>query len=103
MGQGGDPCSEAPIRFGTSGWRGILGDDFSFPRLRRVLDAVGRWLSAQGSRAEVIVGHDTRFLGERMAALAAAILHAHGQRRRRRPPARTASARSRVSAARERA
>jgi len=80
MGQGSDPRGDAPIRFGTSGWRGILGEDFTFPRLRSVLAAVGRWLASQGAPAEVIVAHDTRFLGERMAALAVAVMHAHGQR-----------------------
>ncbi len=80
MGQGGDPRGDAPIRFGTSGWRGILAEDFTFPRLRRVLDAVGRWLTGQTVGAEVIVAHDTRFLGERMAALAVAVLSAHGHR-----------------------
>ena len=81
MGQGGEPRGDAPIRFGTSGWRGILGEDFTFPRLRLVLSAVGRWLGQQpGGGGEVIVAHDTRFLGERMAALAASAMHAHGQR-----------------------
>jgi len=80
MGQGREPRGDAPIRFGTSGWRGILGEDFSFPRLRAVLAAVGRWLASEGAGGEVIVAHDTRFLGERMAALAGAVLYAHGQR-----------------------
>jgi len=80
MGEADDPRGGAPIRFGTNGWRGILGDDFDFTRLRRVLDAVGRWLAARGVRGEVIIAHDTRFLGERMAELAAAILRAHGQK-----------------------
>ena len=76
MGQGRESRSDAAIRFGTSGWRGILGEDFTFPRLRAVLAAVGRWLAQEPAAAgEVIVAHDTRFLGERMAALAAAVLH----------------------------
>ena len=80
MGQGGDPRGDAPIRFGTSGWRGVLGEDFTVARLRRVLGAVGRWLAREGAGAEVIVAHDTRFLGERLASLAVSVLHAHGQR-----------------------
>jgi phosphomannomutase len=81
MGQASEPRGDAPIRFGTSGWRGILGDDFTFPRLRVVLAAVGRWLAeAPGAAGEVIVAHDTRFLGERMARLAAEALCAQGQR-----------------------
>jgi phosphoglucomutase len=78
--EGGPPQSEAAIRFGTSGWRGVLGEDFTLPRLRRVLAAVGRWLQEQGTPGEVIVAHDTRPLGDRMARLAAAALRRHGQR-----------------------
>jgi phosphoglucomutase len=66
-----------PIRFGTSGWRGILAEDFSFPRLRRALHGIGRFF-AEGGGGEVLVAHDTRFLAERMAGLAARILLAHG-------------------------
>ena len=70
----------APIRFGTSGWRGVLGEDFTLARLHRVLAAVGRWLQSEGAPGEVIVAHDTRPLGDRMARLAAAALRQHGQR-----------------------
>src|SRR5262245_5481047 len=78
--EGGPPRKLAAIRFGTSGWRGVLGEDFTLPRLRRVLAAVGRWLQEQGAPGEVIVAHDTRPLGDRMARLAAAALREHGQR-----------------------
>lgn len=82
-----DSSAAAPIRFGTSGWRGIFGEDFTFPRLRSALHAVGLWLAEQrvegrrgprGRGRQVIVAHDTRFLGERMAEMAAAILRTHG-------------------------
>ena len=71
--------SEPPIRFGTSGWRGVLAEDFTLPRLRVALHGVGCWLARQGS-TEVVVAHDTRLLGERMAELAARILTDHGLR-----------------------
>jgi phosphomannomutase len=45
-----------------------------------VLAAVGRWLASQGAGGEVIVAHDTRFLGERMARQAVAALASCGQR-----------------------
>ena len=81
MGQASEPRGDAPIRFGTSGWRGILGEDFTLsaaaPRARRRGPLAGQ---RKAPRREVIVAHDTRFLGERMAALAVAVLHAHGQR-----------------------
>lgn len=68
---------EAPILFGTNGWRGILAEDFSFPRLRRALVGVSRWFRQAGA-GEVLVAHDTRFLGPEMAQLAARSLLAHG-------------------------
>jgi phosphomannomutase len=57
----------------------VLAEDFTLPRLRVALHGVGRWLARQGG-GEVVVAHDTRLLGERMAELAARILTDHGLR-----------------------
>ncbi len=67
------PPREAPIRFGTNGWRGILAEDFTFPRLRRALFGVTRFFRESGG-GEVIVAYDSRFLSEEMARLAARTL-----------------------------
>ncbi len=69
------------IRFGTSGWRGVLGEEVTFPRLRRVVSASAHWLRRQpgaGRRSRVLVGYDARFASERMAVEAAAILRRAG-------------------------
>ncbi len=66
------------FRFGTNGWRGVLGEDFTFPRLRAVLRGVGSWLSASGGRREVLIAHDTRFMGEHMSRMAAGVLREAG-------------------------
>lgn len=58
------------IRFGTSGWRAIIADEFTFAGVRTVTRAICEHLRA-GDAANVgtiIVGYDTRFLGERFAA-----------------------------------
>ena len=68
------------IRFGTSGWRGILAEDFSFAGARAVSAAVARWARESGPRPRVVVAHDTRFLGERFASAAARVLTAAGVR-----------------------
>ena len=73
-----DRQGDSPIRFGTSGWRGIFGQDFSFEKLRIALHAVGRWVAERSPGGLVVVGHDTRAEGERMAELAAAVLRGHG-------------------------
>ncbi|MEP6995514.1 MAG: phosphoglucomutase/phosphomannomutase family protein [Acidobacteriota bacterium] len=67
------------IRFGTSGWRAVLAEEFTFGNARRVVASIARVLSAEGrSRGLVLVGYDTRFLAERFAAEAARILGRYG-------------------------
>ncbi|HYB53696.1 MAG TPA: phosphoglucomutase/phosphomannomutase family protein [Thermoanaerobaculia bacterium] len=69
----------AEIRFGTSGWRAILAEDFTFANARRVVDSIARVLAADGQKGKpVLVGFDTRFLAGRFAAEAARILAANG-------------------------
>ena len=67
------------IRFGTSGWRGIIADDFTIANVRRVAGAIARTLQANGSaRKGVFVGFDTRFLSDRFAREAAEVIAAQG-------------------------
>jgi alpha-D-glucose phosphate-specific phosphoglucomutase len=69
------------IKFGTSGWRGIIADEFTFARVRAVTQAIADHLAAQGLKDKgVIVGYDTRFLSERFAQEAARVLAACGIR-----------------------
>jgi phosphoglucomutase len=69
------------IRFGTSGWRAVLAEEFTFANARRVVTAICRVLSEDGHRgALVLVGYDTRFLADRFAAEAAAIVTREGLR-----------------------
>lgn len=70
----------ADIRFGTDGWRAVIGDDFTYANLRRVADAAGRVFAADHPGGLVIVGHDTRFEAENFARAAAEVLAAHGLR-----------------------
>jgi phosphoglucomutase len=58
------------IRFGTSGWRAIMADEFTFAAVRTVTQAICEYLRTSGARDGniIIVGYDTRFLGERFAA-----------------------------------
>jgi alpha-D-glucose phosphate-specific phosphoglucomutase len=67
------------IKFGTSGWRGVIADDFTVARVRAVTQAIADHLAAQGLKDKgVIVGYDTRFLSERFAAEAVTVLAANG-------------------------
>ena len=52
-----------PIKFGTSGWRAVIAEEFTFGNARRVVTAVARVLADEGKKGGlVLVGYDTRFL-----------------------------------------
>jgi alpha-D-glucose phosphate-specific phosphoglucomutase len=67
------------IKFGTSGWRAIMAEEFTFANVRRAVSGIARYVVSQKpSGARVIVGRDPRFLGETFCAMAADILVSHG-------------------------
>lgn len=67
------------IKFGTSGWRGIIAEDFTFEGVRVVTQAIADYLKAHHEdKKGVIVGHDTRFLGDRFALEVVRILAGNG-------------------------
>lgn len=67
------------IAFGTSGWRGILCEDFVFENVKIVTQAIADHVIATGDKAKgIIVGYDTRFMGERFAREAARVLAGAG-------------------------
>ncbi|HKP10754.1 MAG TPA: phosphoglucomutase/phosphomannomutase family protein, partial [Blastocatellia bacterium] len=66
------------IKFGTSGWRAIIADEFTFAAVRRVTQAIANHLRTQSAASQIIVGYDTRFMAEVFAAEAARILAANG-------------------------
>jgi phosphoglucomutase len=69
------------IKFGTSGWRGVIADDFTFARVRVVAQAIADHLAASGLKDKgVIVAYDTRFLSERFAVEAVKVLAVNGIR-----------------------
>ena len=70
------------IKFGTSGWRAIIADEFTFSHVRTVSQAICDHFSAEPSFASssLVVGNDTRFLGERFAAECAQQVSSNGFR-----------------------
>jgi phosphoglucomutase len=69
----------AQIKFGTSGWRGIIADDFTFNNLRAVSQAIAEYvIRVDEGRYGMIVGHDSRFMGDAFAREAAAVLAGNG-------------------------
>jgi len=69
----------AQIKFGTSGWRAVMADEFTFANVRRAVTGIARYVVSQKpSSARIIVGRDPRFLGETFCSIAAEVLSAHG-------------------------
>jgi phosphoglucomutase len=67
------------IKFGTSGWRAVMAEEFTFANVHRAVHGIARYVSAQKPvGARVIVGRDPRFLGETFCAMAADILSGYG-------------------------
>lgn len=67
------------IKFGTSGWRAVMAEEFTFANVRRAVTGIARYVAQQKPRgARVIIGRDPRFLGETFCAMAGEILQAHG-------------------------
>lgn len=67
------------ITFGTSGWRGVMAEEFTVANVRRAVIAIATYLrSAPGWERGVVVGYDTRFFSDRFAGVAADLLSQHG-------------------------
>jgi phosphomannomutase len=87
------------IRFGTSGWRGVVSDEFTFANVRRVAHAAAGSVKESpdvGHNSDdyraflagttpsrvptVVIGYDTRFLSEEFAREAASVFANDGVR-----------------------
>lgn len=67
------------ITFGTSGWRGIIGEDFTFEKVRIASQGIVNYLKKNDlTDGGIVIGYDTRFLSEKFASEAARILAFNG-------------------------
>ncbi len=67
------------IKFGTSGWRGIIAEEFTLPSLRICTQAIAEQIFKEKNHIKpVIVGYDTRFMSEKYASEVASILANNG-------------------------
>ncbi|MEH1902250.1 phosphoglucomutase/phosphomannomutase family protein [Nostoc sp.] len=76
------PVVANSIKFGTDGWRGVIGDEFTFERLALVAPVAAKvlydtYFSTVGSRT-IIVGYDRRFMAEDFARAVADTVTAIG-------------------------
>lgn len=68
----------SPIKFGTSGWRGIIADEFTFSNVRLAVAAVAEHVLSQNKKPTLLVAHDTRFFAEEFVRTAAIVLAGRG-------------------------
>ena len=67
------------IKFGTSGWRGIIGEDFTFENVRVATQGIANYLKKSSQKGHgVVVAYDTRFLSEKFASEGAKIFAFNG-------------------------
>ncbi len=71
------------IKFGTSGWRGLIARDFTFANVRLAAQGIALYLQDElardnsaiaGRNPVIVIGHDTRFLGREFSRAAAEVL-----------------------------
>ncbi len=67
-----------PIKFGTDGWRAVIGREYTFANLERVAQAYADYLLQSNPSPRVVIGYDRRFLSELFAARAAEVLAGNG-------------------------
>jgi alpha-D-glucose phosphate-specific phosphoglucomutase len=68
----------SPIKFGTSGWRGLIADDFTFANVRLAVTAIAEHVKTKAKHPKILVGYDTRFYSEEFSQLAVDLLEHHG-------------------------
>ena len=68
------------IKFGTSGWRGIISDDFTFDNVRIVAQAIAEFIKSKKDEKgkPVIIGGDARFLSDKFSEAAAEVMAGNG-------------------------
>ncbi len=65
------------IKFGTDGWRAVIGRDFTEEKVAKVAHAHAEVLKEKGL-SKVFVGYDRRFGSERFARLVAQVMNSSG-------------------------
>jgi alpha-D-glucose phosphate-specific phosphoglucomutase len=66
------------IKFGTSGWRAIVADEFTVANIRLAVAGIAAYVKTQPQPHRVLVGRDPRFLGESFVDIAARVLAGAG-------------------------
>lgn len=66
------------IKFGTDGWRAIIGETYTTDNVARVSDATAKWLKKEKGTAKIVIGYDCRFGGRMFAEVSAMVFANNG-------------------------
>ena len=66
------------IKFGTDGWRAVIGDGYTFENVRRLTEALAKWLHQNFDEPRIVIGYDCRFNGKIFNELVAKTLAQQG-------------------------
>ena len=66
------------IKFGTSGWRAVVADEFTVANVRLAVAGIAAFVKTLPAPHRVLLGRDPRFLGENFVDVAARVLAGAG-------------------------
>lgn len=66
------------IKFGTGGFRAVIGEDFNKENVQRICQAVCNIVVKQNLKKEVCIGYDNRFMSENFAVWSAEVFAGNG-------------------------
>ncbi len=65
------------IKFGTDGWRAVIGDGYTFQNVSRLTEALAKWLHQNFENPTIVIGYDCRFNGKIFTELVSKTLAYH--------------------------
>lgn len=69
----------ANIKFGTDGWRAIVGEDFNEKNVETVTNAIGKYVyTAFGLKKKILIGYDSRNMAKEFATQCTKLLSNQG-------------------------
>lgn len=66
------------IKFGTGGFRAIIGEDFTKESVQATSQAMANIMIRENKKAEICIGYDTRFMSDQFAMWASEVFAANG-------------------------
>lgn len=66
------------IKFGTDGWRAVIGDKYTVKNISRVAEGTALWVKQQSKEPSIVIGHDCRFNGRLFMETAIKVYLNHG-------------------------